>query len=597
MRGAALLDGPQAQAIEVSGLHEIQVELARRNLIDFCRLLGPSGFTWGAAQVAICDHVQRCIEGEFTRAHVNLPPRAGKSMISSVMTPAWYIGQFPRDKVILLTGNLLLTTGFVEQLIALLQSEEYREVFPDFELLDASVNRINFRSRANPRGERGRLTTMSISRAAQGVGANLLLADDLISEQDALSKIVKDSIWNRWQSGLVTRLDPLKNRIICIATRWARDDPLGRMIAHSFEDENGEPFRVLRVPVVVDREMAARINKVALQDPIFEADLDAGKVQLLDPGGTFAPERFTQAFVEKQKASLTAEQFSALYLQSPTPEQGSIFRRSMFKPLGKDMMREMKPAIAYSIMTVDTAFKAEDTSDYTAMLHVGVVPVVTKRGGQEFVQNTLIALDAFQDRVQPADLAGVIKRRYRDWGPRQIVIEDAASGTMIIQQLRRAMFPLVGFNPRKLPKGKNAKEERASLAALLISSQPIFYDERNASLQAALQAWLEFPRSDFDDLTDCLVMSIMYLRGRNEFDSSWQTWGDEVERMRDEFDPDDEPQSPPQRSGLRRHDGPRVAGYGLTMAARQRTLRDMAQRNAPKSQPIFSSMDIRFDDD
>ncbi|MEO1281796.1 MAG: hypothetical protein AAFV69_08685 [Pseudomonadota bacterium] len=518
--------------------HTVRVELARRSLIDFCRLMAPPTFVWGAAQVAICDHIQRCIDGdEFTQLQVNLPPRSGKSIISSIMTPAWFMGQHPQKKIILLTGNLLLTSQFIEQLISLLRSDEFKEVFPNLEVLDASVNRINFRDRRQPRGERGRLTTMSVSRAAQGVGANLLLSDDLISEQEAQSKEIKDKIWERYQSGITTRLAPDWNRQIVVATRWARDDPLGRMIAQGLESADDEPWEVLKVPAIVSADQAEDMNEIALVDPIFNADLNAGRVQLLTPGGTCSPERMSQKFLAARKAKLTPEQWAALYLQNPAPEQGTIFRKSMFRGASKAMIRELKSKVTYTIMTCDLALKADEQHDYSAAILWGVVPHIVKCGGQEYTQSTIVALRAWQDRIPAVDLVGELRHLYAEWKPNQIVIEDAASGTQAIQEMRRSGMPVVGFNVKKLPKGAKSKVERATLAALSIAQQPIFFADADAEVQAAIQQALEFPRSDHDDLVDCLSCAVLYLRRRNDFDSSFDTMLDSNLRLQEEIDP------------------------------------------------------------
>lgn len=586
--------------ITAAELHAIRVELARQNLIDFCRLLAPPSFIWGAAQVAVCQFAQTTIETQG-KGQVNLPPRSGKSQISSIYLPAWFLGRNPTKKVILLTGNLLLTSSFLEQLLTILQSDGFREVFPDLEILDASVNRINYRDRRHPRGERGRLVCMSVSRAAQGVGANLLLADDLISEQDAQSKIVKDKIWERWTSGLVTRLDPTWSAQLCIATRWSRDDPLGRMVAQDFEAESDQPWKVFKVPAIVSAEQAERINKVALADPVFKADLDDGRVQLLRGGGTCSPERMSLAFVEKQRASLTPGQFAALYQQEPAPEQGTIFLKSMFRPLDRAAMMEMRSHIAYSLMSVDLAFKGSEQSDYSAMLKIGVAPVRTTRLGQDYIQSTIVLESAFADRIQPSDLAKRVRQFYREWQVRQILLEDAASGTMVAQNLRRAGFPVVTFNPRKLPRGRNAKQERAALAAMLISSMPVYYDQNAAEVVAAIQNFLEFPKSDHDDLVDCLTQAVLFLRYRNEFDASFDTWSDEIELLREEFDPEDADEADERERAQRWIETPierRPARsvYLMTPAERHRHAREQARKNRKAPVNPYTSTRIDLDD-
>ena len=357
------LDDPPVTAADV---HQMQLELARTNLIDFCRLVAPVTFLFGVAQVGICEFIDRLIDGEFTRGQINLAPRAGKSEVASIALPAYLIGKFSTRKIIHLTNNMDLTRQFAERLVSLLQSEEYREIFPHVELLDVSSGRINFRDRRNPRGERGRYFVTSIKKATSGHGANFLLVDDPLTEQEAHSKMIKDTMWARWQGGFTTRIDPVWNRILLVGTRWARDDLFGRVIAQSFEDDKADAYEVLKVPISVPGDLAQKFNAIALADPMFKVDLQRGRTKLLTANGSFSPERFSESFIAKKKAELSGEQWASLYLQEPTPTQGIVFNKKMFVALGKDMLREAKRKIGMSIMTVDLAMKTGENHDFSA---------------------------------------------------------------------------------------------------------------------------------------------------------------------------------------------------------------------------------------
>lgn len=158
--------------------------------------------------------------------------------------------------------------------------------------------------------------------------------------------------------------------------------------------------------------------------------------------------------------------------------------------------------------------------------------------------STYKAGDAWMDRIEAVDISKVVKNLYMKWAPHEILIEDAASGTIVIQELRRANFPISAFNPRKMPRGRNSKEERTQLAALMIGGAPIFYPEQSAAIQAVIQSACEFPRGERDDDTDCLVQAILYLRDRNQFDSAWELWADEIDVLRDEIEPEEESTRP-----------------------------------------------------
>ena len=113
----------------------------------------------------------------------------------------------------------------------------------------------------------------------------------------------------------------------------------------------------------------------------------------------------------------------------------------------------------------------------------------------------------------------------------------------------------------------------------MISDMPILYEERNAEVGALITQMLEFPRSDHDDMLDATVQAILYLRQRQEFDSSFETWRGEVDLLTAEFDPEDEP-DPRMRNYVPARDGVRGNLYAMSPAQRHKWLRDQSQREA-----------------
>ena len=194
-----------------------------------------------------------------------------------------------------------------------------------------------------------------------------------------------------------------------------------------------------------------------------------------------------------------------------------------------------------------------------------------------------------------------MRKRYKEWEPNHVIVEDAASGIAAIQQLRRINFPVMGFNPRKLPRGKAGKEERANLAALMIANTPIYYDEKNAAIQALLGQVLEFPKSDHDDGVDCLVMAILHLKKNSDFDSAYDTYADEIGALRDEIDEDDSDDATAEqweayqrRPLLERSSSP----YSMTPAQRAREAKRQARRDAlPQVNPFDGGITFTDEDD
>jgi len=62
-----------------------------------------------------------------------------------------------------------------------------------------------------------------------GRGGNVVVLDDILDEQDALSETAMENTWEWYTSGPRQRLQP-NGAIIVINTRWKTDDLSGRLL-------------------------------------------------------------------------------------------------------------------------------------------------------------------------------------------------------------------------------------------------------------------------------------------------------------------------------------------------------------------------------
>ena len=75
----------------------IERELCRRSLAHFAgrawHILEPSTtLKWGWALDAICQHLETVTAGDIRRLLMNVPPGSMKSLLTSVIWPAWEWG-------------------------------------------------------------------------------------------------------------------------------------------------------------------------------------------------------------------------------------------------------------------------------------------------------------------------------------------------------------------------------------------------------------------------------------------------------------------------------------------------------------------------
>ena len=114
---------------------------------------------------------ERVARGETKRLIVNMPPRMGKSIVSSIAFPAWCLGRDPAKKIMCISYDRALAETFSAQTRDIMGQAWYRRCFPDTHLtmkrrreLQTSLGGFRFAS--------GR------SGDVLGRGADIIILDD-----------------------------------------------------------------------------------------------------------------------------------------------------------------------------------------------------------------------------------------------------------------------------------------------------------------------------------------------------------------------------------------------------------------------------------
>ena len=151
-------------------------------------------------------------KGLEDRVCINIPPRHGKSLLTSTYFPAWYIGRNPNKKLLMVSHTTDLAVDFGRKVRNLIDSPEYQQIFPNVKLAkdSKSAGRWNTVQGAE-------FFACGVGSALAGRGADLLLIDDPHNEQDIINGKyeVFDKAYEWFTYGARTRLMP-QGRIINI---------------------------------------------------------------------------------------------------------------------------------------------------------------------------------------------------------------------------------------------------------------------------------------------------------------------------------------------------------------------------------------------
>lgn len=265
---------------------------ARKGLIAFTEYTFPQ-YVPADHHTLIADHLEAVSRGEIDRLMINMPPRHGKSELASRRFPAWFLGQQPNSSIIAASYNSDLATDFGRQVRNIIDGPEYRNLY-DTRLAEDSraANRWNTASG-------GGYIAAGVGTAITGRGADILLIDDPLKDrEEADSEVQRDKVWDWYTSTAYTRLAP-GGRIIVIQTRWHEDDLTGRLLEE--EKRGGDHW-------------------VKLELPAINAD-----------GEALWPDFYPLEVLERYRSVLPSRDWSALYQQQPTPDEGDYFKREWFR--------------------------------------------------------------------------------------------------------------------------------------------------------------------------------------------------------------------------------------------------------------------------
>lgn len=412
--------------------------------------------------------------GRIKRLMVFMPPRHGKSELCSKYYPAWYVGRFK--------GRVILTS--YEATFAASWGRLARNVMTEWGPSVFGVKVSQGSSAADhwelegAEGQRGVMYTAGVGGAITGKGASLLIIDDPVKNmEEANSPVYRDKAWQWYTSTAYTRLEP-DGRVLVIQTRWHEDDLSGRILAHSKEAGDSEPWHVLSLPAIAEH---AECYDIPGSESFQRAE-----------GDPLWPARFSRERLAAIRTDVGGHVWAALYQQHPTPAGGLIWHREWFKPY-----REL-PTLTSTIQTVDTAFKTGVASDYSVIATWGTDGI------------NYYLLDVWRARVEYPDLERAITTQAAKWNPNAVLIEDAASGQSALQALRRTTsLPLIAIKPQ------GSKEGRAAGVSPLAEAGKVFVPtpEHAPWLADWLDEHAAFPVGAHDDMVDTSSMALDYLRG------------------------------------------------------------------------------------
>src|SRR5208282_1915432 len=281
-----------------------------------------------------------------------MPPRHGKSLITSQLFPAWFIGRDPTKSIIASSYGQELASDFGRAVRNFVASPTHRAVFSQSIMSDdlGSIHRFAMLGG-------GAYYAVGSGGSLTGRGADLLLLDDLLKGfEQANSQTERASLKSWFESVAYTRLQP-GGAIVFISTRWHLDDLPGSLL----REHANEGWEVLSLPAVAEPD-----------DPLGREE-----------GEPLWPSRYSLETLERIKDAVGGAVWSSLYQCRPAAAEGATFKRSWWRTVAA-----LPEKFERIVLSVDSAYKVGRQNDYSVILALGVS------------QNAYHVIDVVRERLE-----------------------------------------------------------------------------------------------------------------------------------------------------------------------------------------------------
>jgi predicted phage terminase large subunit-like protein len=429
---------------------------------SFYELNPHANFISGKYIELLASALDRCRTGLTKRLIVNLPPRTLKSHAASVAFTAWLLGHDPSKQIICASYGQDLADKHARDSRTLMNSMFYKRLFPQSSLLPERLAVKDFMTTCN-----GFRMATSIGGVLTGRGADVIILDDPLKPDDALSETRRPAV-NEWYfNTLLSRLNSKeKGVIIIVMQRLHQADLVGEVLDRG-------PWEMLSLPAIAVQD--ERHSFKSLLGPRCFAR---------KAGEALHPERDSVEIYREIREAVGEYTFQSQYQQDPTAREGGLIKREWLKFYEP---QELPRDFHYVLQSWDTASKCGEMNDYSVCTTWRVCDA------------NFYLMDLFRGRLSYPELKRKAIELFNQFNPDKVLVEDKASGTSLIQELKSEYVYCV--EPYTPPPGSD-KTMRLAVQAIKFENGRVYLPKDAAWLDEYVREITIFPGGRFDDQVD-----------------------------------------------------------------------------------------------
>ena len=317
--------------------------------------------------------------------------------MASIAFPAWFLGLDPSVQILCVSYAQDLADKLARDCRSIMTSSWYRQLFPT----RLAAHRQAVQEFVTTR--QGYRLATSTGGVLTGRGADIILIDDPLKPEEALSEAQRQAANEWYDHTLYSRLnDKRHGAIVIIMQRLHEDDLVGHVLGQ-------EDWEVLSFPAIAEADESHEIETIWGPRRFTRRQ-----------GEALHPDREPLETLARIRRTIGEYNFAGQYQQSPAPLGGGLVKAEWFRRYRKEDRPESFDRI---VQSWDTANKATELSDFSVCTTWGV------KGKDLFL------LGVFRRRLEYPALKRAVREQQSLFEANVVLIEDKASGTQLIQEL------------------------------------------------------------------------------------------------------------------------------------------------------------------
>jgi predicted phage terminase large subunit-like protein len=311
----------------------------------------------------------------------------------------------------------------------------------------------------------GFMEATSLGGGITGYGSAIILIDDVENPVEMYSKAYNAEVKNYLDHVLPSRLnDHATGSIIAVQQRLHADDASAHLIKKGWKHVS--------------------IPAIATDDATYGTyERKAGEVLW---------SRTSEDILAQLKSDMGIVAFEAQYQQNPSSPDAQLidWDKMVFGEIPNAFVAGRR-----KIISIDTTFTKSINSDYTGII---VMEALDTAGGRKYYIHKVI-----NTKISYGELKELVHVLYKEYQPHTVLVELAANGHVLLEELRKLGIPVEGITPRtsKIARFNAVYEKLYDCIFSVPCNGNILLDQLKA-----------FPYSKHDDMVDALVHGLTYFR-------------------------------------------------------------------------------------